>query len=230
MFELRSLAVVGAFLLLAYCQTAISDAAMQGWMLADPKPATTTGQQIPSNGEKGKIASDPEFSQQAYDLPNVPLVDQAGKEVGFRQVIDYGGPVMLQFIFATCSSICPVLSASFASAQPALDSLKTPYRLVSVSIDPEQDTPQKLAAYAQRFRAGEHWYFLTGDRKNIDSLLKAFRAAYPGNNKMYHKPLTFMRPRPDAPWLLFEKLLGKQEVIAAYQKLVEPALPPQPDQ
>jgi protein SCO1/2 len=230
MFESRSLPLVSAFLLLAYCQTAISGETMQSWMLAEPKPATVAGQQVPFDGEKSTIASDPGFSKQAYDLPNVPLVDQAGKEVGFRQVIDYGGPVMLQFIFATCSSICPVLSASFASAQPVLDALKTPYRFVSISIDPEQDTPQKLAAYAQRFRAGEHWYFLTGDRKNIDSLLKAFRAAYPGNNKMYHKPLTFMRSGPDAPWLLFEKLLGKNEVIAAYQKLVAPALLPKPDQ
>jgi protein SCO1/2 len=230
MFELQTVPLWGVFLLLGYCQTAISDETIQGWVLADPKPTATAHQQASFGGEKDKIAASPAFSEQAYDLPSVPLIDQAGKEVDFRQVIDYGGPVMLQFIFATCSSICPVLSASFASAQPVLDSLKTPYRLVSISIDPEQDTPQKLAAYAQRFRAGEHWHFLTGDRKNIDSLLKAFGAAYPGNNKMYHKPLTFMRAGPDAPWLLFEKLLGKNEVIAAYQKLVAPALLPKPDQ
>jgi protein SCO1/2 len=228
MFEFRAPPFFGAFLLLACSRTALSSEAMSSWVLADPKPATTAGQGSASGNPPGKIAARPEFSAQAYDLPSVPLLDQTGKEIGFREVIDYGGPVMLQFIFATCSSICPVLSASFASAQPVLDKLETPYRFVSISIDPEQDTPQQLAAYAKRFRAGKHWYFLTGDRKNIDLLLKAFRAAYPGNNKMYHKPLTFMRSRPDAPWLLFEKLLGRKEVIAAYQQLIEPALSSNP--
>jgi protein SCO1/2 len=230
MSGLRTAPFLAAVLMLVYSQTVFSDEMTQSWVLSDPKPAANPGQEGPSgnNNEKAAVAAS-EFSENFYDLPNVLLIDKNGKEVDFLQVIDYGGPVMLQFIFATCSSICPVLSASFASAQPVLDTPNTPYRFVSISIDPEQDTPQKLAAYAKRFRAGNNWHFLTGDRKNIDSLLKAFRAAYPGNNKMYHKPLTFMRAKPGAPWRLFEKLLGKNEVIAAYKKLVEPALPPESD-
>ncbi|MGJ0484515.1 MAG: SCO family protein [Methylomicrobium sp.] len=216
--------------MLVYSQTVFSDEMTQSWVLSDPKPTANFGQEDGRTDQNEQaVETGAAFSENVYDLPNVPLIDQTGKEVDLLQVIDYGGPIMLQFIFATCSSICPVLSASFASAQPVLDTLKTPYRFVSISIDPEQDTPQNLAAYAQRFRAGAHWYFLTGDRKNIDSLLKAFRAAYPGNNKMYHKPLTFMRSGPDAPWLLFEKLLGKNEVIAAYKKLVAPSFPPKSD-
>lgn len=216
--------------MLVYSQTVFSDEMTQSWVLSDVKSTANSGQKGSSGDKNEKVAgASPEFSENYYDLPNITLIDKSGREVDFLQVIDYGGPVMLQFIFATCSSICPVLSASFASAQPVLNTLKTPYRLVSISIDPEQDTPQKLDAYAKRFKAGNNWYFLTGNRKDIDSLLKAFRAAYPGNNKMYHKPLTFMRSRADAPWMLYEKLLSKNEVIAAYKKLVEPTLPPKAD-
>lgn len=231
MSGLRTVTFFGAVLMLVYSRMAFPGEMTQSWVLSDSKPAANPRQEGSPGDKKEKISvAGPEFSENFYDLPNITLIDKTGREVDFRQVIDYGGPVMLQFIFATCSSICPVLSASFASAQPVLDTLKTPYRLVSISIDPEQDTPQKLDAYAKRFKAGNNWHFLTGDRKHIDLLLKAFHAAYPGNNKMYHKPLTFMRARADAPWLLYEKLLSKNEVIAAYKKLVEPALPPKAGQ
>lgn len=232
MFELKNIFSFYAVLLLVYNQTVFSGETAQSWVLSDPKPTASSREDNNQGGNKNQKlpVSGPELSENFYELPNISLVDKTGSNVDLRQVIDYGGPVMLQFIFATCSSICPVLSASFASAQPVLDTLKTPYRLVSISIDPEQDTPQKLDAYANRFKAGNNWYFFTGNQKNIGSLLKAFNAAYPGNNKMYHKPLTFMRAQVNAPWLRIERLLSKNDIVTAYKKLIEPQPLPKPNQ
>lgn len=231
MSGLRAVPFFCAVLLLVYNQTVSSGETAQSWALSDPKPTASSREDNHGGNKNQKLpVSGPEFSENFYELPNISLIDKTGNNVDFRQVIDYGGPVMLQFIFATCSSICPVLSASFASAQPVLDTLKTPYRLISISIDPEQDTPQKLDAYAKRFKAGNNWYFFTGNQKSIGSLLKAFNAAYPGSNKMYHKPLTFMRAQVNAPWLRIERLLSKNDIVTAYKKLIESQPLPKPNQ
>jgi len=231
MSGLQAVPFFSAILLLVNCQMVCSGEMTQSWVLSDSKLMANSPQEDPRGNQNEKIsAAVPEFSENFYDLPNLTLIDKTSREVDFLQVIDYGGPVMLQFIFATCSSICPVLSASFASAQPVLDTLKAPYRLISISIDPEQDTPQKLDAYANRFKAGNNWYFFTGNRKDIDSLLKAFNAAYPGSNKMYHKPLTFMRSQVNAPWIRIERLLSKNDIVTAYKKLIEPQPLPKSNQ
>jgi protein SCO1 len=159
-------------------------------------------------------------SQATYDIPSVQLLDKDSKNIDFRKLIDYGGPVMVQFVFATCSTVCPILSACFSSAQPELEKLSGgSYRLVSISIDPEQDTPERLTEYAQRFKAGKNWYFLTGSQGDIAAVLKAFSATYQSNNKMYHQSLTLMRPRKDSNWTRIEGLLGKQDFIMEYKKM-----------
>jgi protein SCO1/2 len=148
------------------------------------------------------------------------MIDRQGNEVALREIINYDGPVMVQFIFTTCSTICPVLSASFASAKRDLDTfVGDGYRLISISIDPEQDTPEQLNEYATRFKAGKNWYFLTGARADIISILKAFDATYAGNNKMYHKSLTFMRSEVDATWVRLEGLLSKNDIVREFKQL-----------
>src|SRR5438105_915954 len=66
------------------------------------------------------------------------------------------GPVVLQFIFATCTTVCPVMTATLAAAQDQL----SPARMISITIDPENDTPAVLQEYAHKFNAGPRWYFL----------------------------------------------------------------------
>src|SRR5215472_506696 len=81
-----------------------------------------------------------------YHPPDVTLVDQAGKRVRLADELAAGDPVLLQFVFTTCSTICPVLSGTFAAVQETLPRA----RLLSISIDPEVDTPARLAEYARR--------------------------------------------------------------------------------
>src|SRR5918999_2138176 len=103
--------------------------------------------------------------------PEVTLVDERGEQVPLAAVLESSEPVLLQFIFTTCPSVCPALSATFSAAQ---EELGAGARLVSISIDPEFDTPARLREYARRFNAGPRWRFLTGSRENVAAVQKAF--------------------------------------------------------
>lgn len=224
MLNLRCKRVFGLALLLIYAEITVAAEITQTWTLSDPKPVES-GKPAPPQKKKSPDSQAQAHSytrtEAAYTIPNLPMVDKTGNDVDLRQLIDYGGPVMIQFIFASCSTICPVLSASFARAQPELDALAGGvYRLISISIDPEQDTPERLAEYGRRFKAGNNWYFLTGDRDNVVQILKAFDASYAGNNKMYHKSLTFIRSGIGANWIRIEGLMGKNDIVTEYKNTV----------
>jgi len=146
--------------------------------------------------------------------PEVTLVDSRGEPVPLGSVLDHPGPVVLQFIFTTCPSVCPALSTTLSAAQAELGKR---VRLVSISIDPEFDTPARLRDYAQRFNAGPQWMFLTGSREDVAAVQKAF-GAYRAN-KMWHEPLTFLRPAPGEPWVRLAGPLGAAELVDEFRRL-----------
>jgi len=153
----------------------------------------------------------------AYEPPDVTLLDMSGARVGLGPLLEYDGPVLLQFIFTTCPTICPVMSSTFSAAQSKLGADAARVRMVSISIDPEQDTPERLREYARKFKAGPQWLFLTGDLDRVVAVQKAFDA-YSGN-KMRHEPLTFMRAAPGKPWVRLDGLLSATQLVAEYRRL-----------
>lgn len=145
-------------------------------------------------------------TEEQYRIPeDIMLLDHNGQERSLRAALNADEPLMMQFIFATCPTVCPVLSASFAGLQGRLDKEKFPYRLVSITIDPEHDTVDVLADYRGKFRAGEHWNMYTGSLAEIERAQHVFGAYY-GSNKMYHRPVTFIRKSKEGPWLRFQGL------------------------
>jgi protein SCO1/2 len=154
---------------------------------------------------------------QEYQVPDVMLTDQDGRKVSLRAMLGGQEPVMLNFIFTTCTTICPVLSASFTQTQKTLGLDASNVRMISISIDPEHDTPAKLQEYAQRFQARAGWTFLTGDRNDIVVVLKAFDAYR--RDKMNHIPLTFMRAAPQADWIRMEGFASAGDLVREFQAL-----------
>jgi cytochrome oxidase Cu insertion factor (SCO1/SenC/PrrC family) len=161
-------------------------------------------------------------SHHAYPAPAVTLRNQHGKKVAFDELMTFDGPVLLNFIFTSCATICPVQSATFGQTQEDIAAIEPDYLMVSVSIDPEYDTPARLREYAALHGAGDHWMLLTGQFDDIFQVVRAFDAVYKGENKMYHRPLTFLRASRDAPWLRLEGLLGSAELAEEYGRLVKP--------
>jgi protein SCO1/2 len=156
-------------------------------------------------------------SERYYDLPDLAVVDMNGESSSLLEEISTDQPMMLNFIFTTCTTICPVMSATFAQVQEGLGAGRGQVRMVSISIDPEHDTPERLHAYAARFKAGSQWQFLTGSREDIVAIQKAFDA-YRGT-KANHVPLTFLRASAGTPWVRLEGLASASDVIREYEKL-----------
>lgn len=152
-----------------------------------------------------------------YVTPDVVLTDANGKEQKLAALLDSGKPTLLQFIFTSCSTICPVLTATITGAQGDISAASANYRVVAISIDPEYDTPAQLRTYAAHLKANSHWTFLTGSKVNIDKVLRAFDASYRGDNKMYHRPYTYLRVNQDQPWERIDGLISSASLASEYQ-------------
>lgn len=151
-----------------------------------------------------------------YQVPPVTLIDMNGRAVKLAEVLSFKGPVFLQFIFTTCGTVCPVMTATLEAVQKRLGREAKNVRMVGISIDPEEDTPERLRAYAKEFNAGPQWLFLTGTEAASVEAQKAFDV-YRGN-KMRHLPVTFLRPAGTQAWLRLEGLPGASEVMDVYRK------------
>jgi protein SCO1/2 len=170
-------------------------------------------------GQKTPAQTSEKFTRTSasYDVPDVTLADMNGARVNLTSALAYDGPVFLQFIFTTCPTICPVMSSTLSAAQEKLGTDAARVRMISISIDPEQDTPERLREYARKFKAGPQWMFLTGDLEKIVAVQKSFDAFR--GNKMRHEPLTFMRAAPGKPWLRLDGLLSATQLIDEYKRL-----------
>lgn len=153
-----------------------------------------------------------------YRLPETTLLRADGAKVSFPREIDDGKPVVLNFIYTTCTAVCPIMSQSFAGFQRQLGAASEQMHMVSISIDPEEDTPERLADYARRFEAGGQWGFYTGSLRASVTLQKAFQAYF--GDKMHHRPMAFMRAAPGQPWVRLEGFATPDDLLKEYRKLV----------
>jgi protein SCO1/2 len=156
-------------------------------------------------------------SIQYYTVPNVTLLNQDGKKVNFRELVDSGKPVIIDFIFTTCTTICPVLSVSFTSLRKELGADADKVQLISISIDPEHDRPEQMKKYLSRFKAGKGWDFLTGSRENIDRVLSSLGASI--IDKMSHEPLYIIKAPHSDDWVRIKGLLNKGELLSELRRL-----------
>ncbi len=113
------------------------------------------------------------------NIPDVELLDQNGRKIHFYTDLVKGQTVVINFIFTTCTTICPPLGATFARLQKELgDKVGRDVRFISISVDPATDTPERLKAWGAKFHAGEGWTFVTGNKPQVDELLYALGASF----------------------------------------------------
>lgn len=154
-----------------------------------------------------------------YQVPDVTLVNQEGKRINLRTYLESDKPVILDFIYGTCTTICPVLSIGFSHFQKKLGPDADKVRLVSISIDPDNDTPAVMKEYLQRYNASDGWDFLTGKREDIIMVMRAFDAYV--INKMNHYPLTILRGPGDKEWIRINELLSTSDLMQEYKLLLK---------
>ena len=176
---------------------------------------TTEGADAPA-ATSARITSVPH-----YPIPAVHLVRDDGKEVALADEIDDGRPVVLNFIFTTCSSICPLMSQTFAQFDHKLGADRSRVHLMSISVDPEEDTPARLREYAKKFHASREWQHYTG---TVEASLAAQRAfnVWRGD-KMSHTPITLLRAAPGKPWVRIDGFVTPSELVHLYRQQLESA-------
>lgn len=112
------------------------------------------------------------------NIPDVEVLDQNGRKLNFYTDLVKGRTVAINFIFTTCTTICPPLAATFARVQKELgDKVGRDVHLISISVDPVTDTPERLKAWGAKFHAGNGWTFVTGNKPEVDELLRALGAS-----------------------------------------------------
>ena len=138
----------------------------------------------------------------SYTVPSLKLVRDDGKQVMLDRELNDGRPVVLNFIYTSCPGICPLASHVFSQLQRMLGAERDHVHLVSISVDPEEDTPSRLREYAKKYSAGPSWQHYTGTVAASVAAQRAFDV-YRGD-KMGHTPVTLLRVAPGAPWVRFD--------------------------
>lgn len=121
-------------------------------------------------------------------IPDTVVYDQDSHRLKFYTDLVKGKTVAINFLFTTCTTICPPLAATFRKVQQGLGPrIGKDIALISVSVDPTVDIPERLKSFGEKFHAGPGWTLVTGNKSDIDKLLEALGAAVA--NKTDHTPM-----------------------------------------
>jgi protein SCO1/2 len=161
-------------------------------------------------------------------VPDVQVRDQHGKLLRFHSDLVKGRKVAVNFIFTSCTSVCSPMTATFRAVQQELKARKRDdVHLISVSVDPLTDTPETLSAFGRKFGAEPGWTFVTGSRKAIDEILKAYGIGTGDPDD--HAPLVYISDDSGRQWTRSSGLAAPQAIVerllgaaAAAQKAAAP--------
>jgi protein SCO1/2 len=125
------------------------------------------------------------------DVPDVQLVNQDGERGRFVSEIVGENLAAVTFTFTHCTTVCPILDGIFKRVQREIaDDLGEGTILLTVSVDPVRDIPERLKQHAGRLKAEPGWSFLTGEKETVTDLLKALEVYAP--NIWDHPPTVFV--------------------------------------
>lgn len=200
-------------LILCFAFLICSSAAAQHAKPEEPKSPAAPGQ---NNEAPGNAA--------AKYFPNLVLLTQDNKPVRFYQDLLKDKIVMVNFMFTTCTSICPPMTANLAKVQKLLgEHVGKEIVMISISVDPTTDTPQVLKTYAEKFKAQPGWYFLTGEKKNIDWVL--YKLGGYVEEKNQHSSVLIIGNEATGEWMKMLALSNPSEIASAVTKLLSSGKP-----
>ncbi len=149
-------------------------------------------------------------------IPDLALLDQNGRKVRFYSDLVKGRVVAINFIFTTCTTICPPLAMTFSRIQKLMgERMGKDAHLISVSVDPVTDTPERLNAWAEKFGRRPGWTLVTGDKQQLDELLKSL-GAFPDRREA-HSPLVLIGNDASGYWTRVNGLAPASRLVKAIE-------------
>jgi protein SCO1/2 len=150
---------------------------------------------------------------------DVELTNQQGQKVRFYSDLIAGKTVVINSFYSTCTGICPVMAGTFKRIQTELgDRLGRDVILISVTVDPETDTPARLRDYAKSIGAKPGWIFVTGKRENVEAALGrlGLRAA----SKEDHTAVMIIGNEPKGLWKKAFGLARSEDIVKMVDEVV----------
>lgn len=117
-------------------------------------------------------------SVETYRIPDVVLVNHDNEPIRLIEYLETDKPVILEFIYTACTTVCPIMMVKFSNLQRRLEPDTEQALMVSISIDPENDTPEVLTSYRNKYRAQPGWDFLTGTPDAVHAVMAAFNTRF----------------------------------------------------
>ena len=151
-----------------------------------------------------------------YALPDLAVKTQTGQTVSFYRDLVKGRVVAVNFVFTSCTTVCPTMGATFARVQKLLGDRKD-VALISVSVDPANDTPERLAAWSQRLGAQPGWTLVTGSQADVTAILKA-AGAY-SSDAASHTPLVLVGNDAQGKWERVDGLAAPKTIVEAIDRV-----------
>lgn len=145
-------------------------------------------------------------------IPDTVLIDQNGVKHRFYTDLIKGKTVLMNGVYTSCPGVCPIQTSVFARVQALLgDRVGNDVQMISVSIDPVTDTPQKLKKYAEKFHVKPGWLFLTGPRQDVAEVLRAMDlySAVPSE----HTPIAAVGYEPGAVWMKMINITAPSDIV-----------------
>jgi cytochrome oxidase Cu insertion factor (SCO1/SenC/PrrC family) len=174
------------------------------------------GSSCPHHPKGTTTAAEPPTTE--VRLVDAELLDTEGKPLRFRSEALGDTLVVLDFVYTTCTTVCPVLSAVFARVQGRLgDRLGTEVQLVSLTVDPTRDTPARLKAYSTQLGAKAGWRWLTGRQDSVRQVLVglgAYKADFAN-----HSPMVLVGDPRTGTWARLNGFPTEEQILAKVDEL-----------
>jgi protein SCO1/2 len=150
---------------------------------------------------------------------DVELINQDGERLRFYSDVLKNKVVIINAFFSTCTSVCPPMNRNLEKIQEALgDRLGKDVFLVSISVDPETDTPTRLKEYSRRFHARPGWMFLTGKKENVDWAL--YKLGQYVETKGDHSTIVIIGNEPKGLWKKALGLAQAEELVRIVEDVI----------
>ncbi len=143
------------------------------------KTPPPSGNATAASAASDSFAASSSSGESLLTIPDTVVYDQHGRRLNFYTDLVKGRTVAINFIFTTCTGVCPTLTAKFRQLQQQLAARASDAQLISITVDPVTDVPERLRDYAAKFKAAPGWTFVTGSKPEVDALLRALGAAAP---------------------------------------------------
>ena len=155
-------------------------------------------------------------------FPNVPMRTQDGKAVRFYDDMIKDKVVVIHLMFTNCSKFCSTITPNLVQVQEQLrERAGDRVSLLSLTVDPEHDSPQVLRAYASQFHVKDGWNFLTGKKSDVDLIRRKLGVYDPDENVTEHLTVLTIGNERDGQWLAMPALSTPEEIVRTTLRIAD---------